>query len=110
MKELTDVKERIFVCAIVRVLAAWLAQETSAMRTQVHALLPYILTVANDTFYAHRNTKLAEKANLGAKADEGSSSGEHDSLSDIDILRLLLPALCHLAVEEDARKILLKQK
>ncbi|XP_016840454.1 neurochondrin homolog [Nasonia vitripennis] len=113
MKELTDVKERIFVCAMVRVLAAWLAQETSAMRTQVHALLPYILTVANDTFYAHRNKKLAEKAKLGAKADEGSSSAEpvkHDPLSDIDVLRLLLPALCHLAVEEDARKILLKHK
>ena len=113
MKEITDVKERLFVCAIVRVLAAWLAQETSAMRSQVYAILPYILTIANDTFYAHRNKKMAEKAKANAKSGEGSSSGEpikHDPLSDIDVLRLLLPALCHLAVEEDARKILLKHK
>lgn len=113
MKALTDVQEKIFVCAIVRVLAAWLAQETSAMRPQVYAVLPYVLTVANDTFYAHRNRKLAEKAKSKAKADEGTSSGEpvvYDPMSETDILRLLLPALCYLAVEEDARKILLKHK
>ncbi|XP_012225847.1 neurochondrin homolog [Linepithema humile] len=113
MKTLVDVKEKMFVCAVVRVLTAWLAQETSAMRPQVYAVLPYVLTVANDTFYAHRNRKLAEKAKSKAKADEGTSFGEpsvHDPMSEIDILRLLLPALCYLAVEEAARKILLQHK
>jgi hypothetical protein len=112
MKELTDVKERIFVCAMVRVLAAWLAQETSALRTQVHAILPFVLTIANDTFYKHRNKKMAEKAKAASKATEAPSEEpvKHDPLSDIDVLRLLLPALCHLAVEEDARMILLKHK
>ena len=115
MKELTDIKERVFICAVVRVLAAWLAQETKSMRPQVYAILPYILTVANDTFYAYRNRKLAEKAKTNAKVqgDEGSSAAEpiaHDPLSEIDVLRLFLPAMCYLAVEEDARKILLKHK
>ncbi|XP_076666697.1 neurochondrin [Andrena cerasifolii] len=115
MKELTDIKERVFICAVVRVLAAWLAQETKSMRPQVYAILPYILTVANDTFYAYRNRKLAEKAKTNAKVqgDEGSSAVEpttHDPLSEIDVLRLFLPAMCYLAVEEDARKILLKHK
>lgn len=117
MKTLTDMEEKIFVCAVVRVLAAWLAQETTAMRPQIYAILPYVLTVANDTFYAHRNRKMAEKVKSGAKGssktDEGTSSGEpiaHDPMSEIDVLRLLLPALCYLAVEEDARKILLKHK
>lgn len=112
MKDLTDIKERVFVCAMVRVLAAWLAQETSAMRPQVYAVLPYMLTVANDTFYAHRNRKLSEKAKAGARADEGSSVEllVGDPLSEIDVLRVMLPALCYLAVEEDARKILLKHK
>ena len=115
MKELTDIREKVFVCAMVRVLAAWLAQETSAMRTQVYAVLPFILTIANDTFYAHRNRKLAEKARAGARADEGSSSFSFgdvakDPLSEVDVLRVMLPALCYLAVEEDARKILLKHK
>ncbi|KAG5316159.1 NCDN protein, partial [Acromyrmex insinuator] len=113
MKTLTNVKEKLFVCAVVRVLTAWMAQETSAMRPQVYAVLPYVLTVANDTFYAHRNRKLAEKVKCKAKADEGPSSGEsivHDPISEIDVLRLLLPALCYLAVEEAARKILLQHK
>ena len=113
MKEVKDVKERVFVCAMIRVLAAWLAQETSSMRNQVYAVLPFVLTVANDTFYAHRNRKLAEKAKAGAKSDEGTSSGEpvnYDPISQVDVLRLMLPALCYLAVEEDARKILLKHK
>lgn len=115
MKEITDIKERIFICAVVRVLSAWLAQETTAMRSQVYTVLPYVLTIANDTFYAYRNRKLTEKAKANAKlkSDEATSSGEsviHDPLSEIDLLRLLLPALCYLAVEEDARKILIQHK
>ncbi|CAK9808997.1 Neurochondrin homolog [Anthophora plagiata] len=115
MKEVTDIKEKVFLCALVRVLAAWIAQETTAMRSQVYAVLPYILTIANDTFYAHRNRKLAEKAkaNAKAKSEEETPSEEpipHDPLSEVDVLRLLLPALCYLTVEGDARKILLRHK
>lgn len=112
MKELTDIKERIFVCALVRVLAAWMAQETSAMQSQINAILPFVLTVANDTFYAYRNKKLAEKAKAGAKLDEESLKEpvKSDPLGEVDILRLLLPALCHLTVDEDQRKILMKHK
>ncbi|XP_076638215.1 neurochondrin [Colletes latitarsis] len=114
MKELTDIKERVFICAVVRVLAAWFAQETKAMRTQVYAVLPYVLSVANDTFYACRNRKLAEKAKINAKAktEEGTSEEPvtQDPLSEVDLLRLLLPALCYLTVEEEARNILLKHK
>ncbi|XP_028982310.1 neurochondrin homolog [Diachasma alloeum] len=111
MKELTDIGERVFVCAMVRVLAAWLAQETSAMRPQVYAVLPFMMSVANDTFYANRNRKMTEKARAAARAEEGASSEVvHDPLSDVDVLRVMLPALCYLAVEEEARKILLKHK
>ena len=49
-----DTKEKIFVCAMVRVLSAWLAQETSAMRNSVYTLLPFMLTLANETFYTYR--------------------------------------------------------
>ncbi|XP_076657130.1 neurochondrin [Halictus rubicundus] len=114
-KDFTDMKERVFICAVIRVLAAWLAQETKAMRPQVYAILPYVLTIANDTFYAYRNRKLAEKAktNAKAKSDEGTMTEEpspQDPLSEIDLLRLLLPGLCYLTVEEDAREILLRHK
>ncbi|XP_026476614.1 neurochondrin homolog [Ctenocephalides felis] len=89
-------KEKSFVCAMVRVLAVWLATETSAMRTAVYALLPYMLQLANDTFYAARTHRLSQDKN--------------QTESDADVLRMLLPALCHLAVEDRARDILLANK
>lgn len=93
-------KEKLFVCATIRVLAAWLAQETSALRTQVYQLLPFVLDIANETFYAYRNKKLAEK------------NGEvcNDPLGNVDVLRILIPGLCHLAVEDPGRKIMLKKE
>lgn len=97
------VKEKAFVCATVRVLVAWLAHETSAMRPQVYQLLPYILSLANETFYAYKARKEAEKAGTAMETDQGP-------LSSVDILRITLPALCHLTVEDQARKILLEQK
>lgn len=93
--------DKLFVCATIKVLASWLAQETTAMRTQVYQLLPFILEIANETFNAYRSRKIAEK------------SGNYDELLDplgkVDILRVLMPALCHLAVEDTSRKIILKQ-
>lgn len=100
-----DTKEKIFVCAMVRVLSAWLAQETSAMRNAVYALLPFMLTLANETFYAYRSRRLAEK-----RHNSDTMETDSDLISQVDILRLMLPALCHLAVEEKARKILLEAK
>lgn len=100
-----DTKEKIFVCAMVRVLSAWLAQETSAMRNSVYELLPFMLTLANETFYAHRSRRLAEK-----KQSSHTMETDSDVISQVDVLRLMLPALCHLAVEEKARKILLEAK
>lgn len=99
-KDTLPVPEKIFICATVRVLAAWLCQETSALRTQIYQLLPYILSVANETFYARRCRHIAEKAGTAMET-------EIDPLSRIDILRILLPALCHLAVEDEARKVML---
>ncbi|KAJ9591578.1 hypothetical protein L9F63_001932 [Diploptera punctata] len=98
-----DARDKMFVCAMVRVLSAWLAQETSAMRNAVYALLPFMLTLANETFYAYRSQRLAEKR-------QGGETMETDAVSQGDILRLMLPALCHLAVEEKARKILIEAK
>lgn len=102
-KDSLPIDQKIFVCAIVRVLAAWLAQETSALRNQVFQLLPYILNIANDTFYAFRCRHIAEKA--GTAMDT-----ENDPLSRVDVLRILLPAMCHLTVEDEARKIMLTSK
>lgn len=102
-KDKLPANEKVFVCATVRVLVAWLAQETSAMRTQVYQLLPYLLSLANETFYAFKARKTAEKAGTAMETDP-------DPLSTVDVLRIMLPALCHLTVEDQARKILLDCK
>lgn len=98
--------EKVYVCAMVRVLVAWIAQETTAMRTQIYALLPYMLSLANASFYASRDLRLAEKN----KTAEDLMETESSILGQVDVLRLMLPALCHLVVEDKARDIVLAAK
>lgn len=98
--------EKVFICAMVRVLVAWIAQETTAMREQIYALLPFMFTLANDSFHAYRARKLAEKT----KAVGESTNIEISLMGQIDLLRLMLPALCHLVVEDKARDIVLNLK
>ncbi|XP_066262261.1 neurochondrin homolog [Euwallacea similis] len=92
-------EDKLFVCATVRVLAAWLAQETTAMRDQVYKLLPFMLEMAFDSFHTFKARRIAEKA---------GQSVENEPLGQVDLLRILLPALCHLAVEDESRAIILK--
>ncbi|KAF7265170.1 hypothetical protein GWI33_021363 [Rhynchophorus ferrugineus] len=92
-------EDKLFICATIRVLAAWLAQETTSMRTQVYQLLPFILEMSFDSFHAYKARRLAEKA---------GETVDNNPLGNVDILRVLLPALCHLAVEDESRAIILK--
>lgn len=108
-----ELKEKVFICAMVRVLSAWMAQETSAMRDQIYQLLPFMLTLANDTFYAYRARYMMEKVRGppgGSNPAGEPMEVDTDPLSQVDILRFMLPALCHLAIEDQARKILLDTK
>ncbi|KAI5705952.1 hypothetical protein M8J75_003405 [Diaphorina citri] len=107
-----SIPEKIFICAMVRVLAAWLAQETSAMRSAVYGVLPFVLQLCNETFYAYRSHYVQERVKLESnKADAPSTTdSDGDPLSKIDLLRFLLPALCHLTVEDQGRKIMLDTK
>ncbi|XP_038207033.1 neurochondrin homolog [Zerene cesonia] len=98
--------EKVFVCAMVRVLVAWLAQETTAMRDQVYNLLPFMFSLANDSFHAYRARKLAEKN----KSEGEPMDTDTTLMGQIDLLRLMLPALCHLVVEDKARDIALNLK
>lgn len=97
-------EEKAFLCALVRVLVSWLAQETTAMRNAVYELLPFMLSIANETFYSYRSRYVSEKV----KTSEPSPSCT--SISQVDVLRLTLPALCHLTVEDKGRKIMLDAK
>lgn len=109
IKDTLAVEDKSFICAMVRVLSAWLAQETSAMRNTIYALLPFMLTLANETFHAYRSRYLAEKSRNDGRAGS-EMEVDVDPMSKVDILRIMLPALCHLTVEEKSRQILLEVK
>lgn len=98
--------EKVFICAMVRVLVAWIAQETTAMREQIYALLPFIFSLANDSFHAYRARKLMEKN----KTEGEPMDLDTQLMGQVDLLRLMLPALCHLVVEDKARDIVLNLK
>uniref|UniRef100_A0A182TIF6 Neurochondrin n=1 Tax=Anopheles melas TaxID=34690 RepID=A0A182TIF6_9DIPT len=93
--------EKAFAYAMVRVLTAWLAQETSAMKNQVSKVLPFLFKLANESFYESRDYRIAHKAD---------NVDDHEQQPPADILRVMLPAICHLVVEEEARQIFLKEK
>jgi len=108
-KEL-PLKEKLFAIALVRVLGAWLAQETQASRNSVYAVFPFILTLANESFYANRERRIRERLQEEAIKAGGNLNVDSDPLGSIDVLRFLFPALCHLTVEEKPRKVMLEMK
>ena len=84
----TEDKKTEFVCASIRILGAWLAEETSSsMKEEVCAVLPFIITVSQTLFEARQ------------KGDTAAP----------DPLRFMLPAFCHLAAEDASRVVLLRQ-
>lgn len=104
------VPEKLFAIALVRVLGAWLAQETQASRNAVYAVFPFMLTIANETFYANRERKIRERLQEEAAKAGGNLDVNTDPIGSVDVLRFLFPAICHLTVEEQPRKIMLKMK
>nr|CAG4641500.1 EOG090X0266 [Eurycercus lamellatus] len=77
-----------FICASIRILGAWLSEETTSMKEEVCAVLPFIISMCS---------RLFEERKMGT--------------TDLpDPLRFMLPAFCHLAAEDEPRKIMLAQK
>lgn len=103
-KKPLETKEKCFVCVMLMSLSAWLAQETSAMKPAVHNILPFALQIANESFYAYRTRYISE--NVKAEV----TLVKNDPLNSVDVLRAFLPALCHIAVDDKGRAILLKIK
>ena len=127
-------QKKYFVCATIRILGAWLSEETMAMREEVYEILPFILTLSNETFEYQKLSKLSALPGRGTtdlgdliqtssatillkQGEIVSSSSQRDHFIRTkylqitpDTLRFLLPALCHLIVEEKSRQILLDMK
>lgn len=75
--------ESDFMLAVVRVLGAWLAEETMALREEVHQVLPFLFQLC--------------KSKLESKC------------CDSKCLQFLLPGMCHLVAEDIPRSIMMKE-
>ncbi|KAF7691136.1 neurochondrin [Silurus meridionalis] len=92
-----------FVFATFRSLCAWLAEETSCLKDEIMALLPFLIGYTKHHLQDKKGTGLADWMSTMSFTDgsqAGTWTGEH-------VLRYLLPALCHLSAEESPRKVLL---
>ncbi|KAM9244632.1 neurochondrin isoform 1-T1 [Dugong dugon] len=94
-----------FVFASVRILGAWLAEETSSLRKEVCQLLPFLVHYAKTLYEeAEETSDLSQQvANLAISPTTPGPSWPGDAL------RLLLPGWCHLTVEDGPREILIKE-
>lgn len=97
--EKLPVKEKAFACACIRVLAAWMAQEPSMLKAEIFAILPFMFKLANESFIESRDYRIKHKYDK-----------EYNGEAPADLLRVLLPSMCHLVVEETSRHIFLKLK
>lgn len=112
-KESLKDDEKMLTYSMIRAFGGWLAQETSALRNEVYALMPFILTLANESFYNYRSKHVSERvkkqSSNGVQEEDKDADTNHDRLADVNLLRILLPALCHVVVQDKGREIFLKE-
>lgn len=110
-------EKKFFVCATIRILGAWLAEEAMANREEVCEILPFILQLANETFESQKLSKLSMLPGRGStdfrdftEATEASAMMTRLGQVTPDTLRFMLPGLCHLVSEQTPRQILIQMK
>ncbi|XP_032936558.1 neurochondrin [Catharus ustulatus] len=89
-----------FIFASVRVLGAWMAEETSSLKQEICELLPFLVD------YARKLFKEGSPAVSLPQAELDSTKG---SALPQDALRFLLPGFCHLTAEDRPRDILISE-
>ncbi|NWV83861.1 NCDN protein, partial [Dasyornis broadbenti] len=87
-----------FIFASVRILGAWMAEETSSLKQEICELLPFLVDYARKLF-KEGNPALSQAELVST---EGSASPQ-------DALRFLLPGFCHLTAEDRPRHILVSK-
>ncbi|KAM9383736.1 neurochondrin [Pholidichthys leucotaenia] len=92
-----------FVFATFRSLCSWLAEETSCLREEVTALLPFLINYTR----SHMQDGSSEQG-LSDWMARMSVGKEREGWTGREPLRYLLPALCHLSSEEGPRQVLLR--
>ncbi|KAM6045367.1 neurochondrin [Chlamydotis macqueenii] len=89
-----------FVFASVRILGAWMAEETSSLKQEICELLPFLV---------HYAKKLFKEGNPAASLPQPELVNTEGSGLPQDALRFLLPGFCHLTAEDRPRDILISE-
>ncbi|XP_023213151.1 neurochondrin homolog [Centruroides sculpturatus] len=84
-------------CATFRILCCWLAEETSMLRNEVYEALPFMIKISKSSVRAVKDSKQRPNAALF-------------QIWNVDMMRFILPVLCHLSADDNARKILLDEE
>ena len=114
-KEEADNQRRQVVFASVRLLCAWMAEETSALQDRICELLPFLLKLAEESMNI-----VSANAPTNLKDDSGRRLTSPDIATDVnnimkerpfrqvDVMRFLLSPLCHLSADEKMRLMLIE--
>ncbi|NWT57880.1 NCDN protein, partial [Erythrocercus mccallii] len=89
-----------FIFASVRVLGAWMAEETSSLKQEICELLPFLVDYAR---------KLFKEGSPAASLPQAELVSTEGSALPQDALRFLLPGFCHLTAEDKPRDILISE-
>uniref|UniRef100_A0A8C0EZQ1 Neurochondrin n=1 Tax=Bubo bubo TaxID=30461 RepID=A0A8C0EZQ1_BUBBB len=89
-----------FLFASVRVLGAWMAEETSSLKQEICELLPFLV---------HYAKKLFKEGSPAASLPQPELVSTEGSGLPPDALRFLLPGFCHLTAEDGPRDILISE-
>ncbi|NP_001087970.1 neurochondrin [Xenopus laevis] len=98
-------QEDPFLLASVRLLGAWLAEETACLKLEVIQLLPFLVHYMRT---CHQRSVICSK--LPKEVSQVALlSNSWGNIWPGDAIRFLLPALCHLSAEEVPRKVLISE-
>ncbi|KFP31912.1 Neurochondrin, partial [Colius striatus] len=89
-----------FIFASVRILGAWMAEETSCLKQEICELLPFLL---------HYAKKLFKEGSSAVSLPQPELVSSQGSALPQDALRFLLPGFCHLTAEDRPRDILISE-
>ncbi|XP_070805868.1 neurochondrin isoform X1 [Pituophis catenifer annectens] len=95
-----------FIFASVRILGAWLAEETSFLKQEICDLLPFLIYYAKVQFEEERRSRRSASQSEKEQAGQGPIP---EPLWRGDALRFLLPGLSHLTAEDRPREILISE-
>uniref|UniRef100_UPI00358E3AB1 neurochondrin isoform X2 n=1 Tax=Myxine glutinosa TaxID=7769 RepID=UPI00358E3AB1 len=93
-----------FIFASVRVLAAWMAEESCVLQRDVLTIIPFLVR------YSRRLHNGGFEADSLTSKMAGLTFSPSELAPSMDVLRLLLPGFCHLSAEEDSRKALIQNE